>query len=187
MRVEKVKPNVIIYGLYPNKDDEEYHMCMWARFSFDCDNGRLNINSDAGDYSYGWGHNEHEEFMHLMSRVNKEYLLDKISGRSEFNIEKSKKETIKNVKEYGITCMGVKNGKRISEIVQDIKEIDNGSSEETFFREVDAKVPEIEWESISIIKEYPHGAVVITELFDKYIKPVIKEELMLKGKEKDEE
>ena len=81
---------------------------MWARYTFDCDNGRLNINSDAGDYTYGWGHNVHEEFMHLMGRVDAGYLLNKLSNLSVFDIAKSKAKTIKNIKEYGVEHFGIK-------------------------------------------------------------------------------
>ena len=179
MEIKRIEPRVITYSLCPSKDDKEYHMCMWARFIFDCDNGRLNINSDAGDYSYGWGYNEHEDFMHLMARINKEYLIGKISSCSVFDIEQSKKETIKDLKEYGLLCYGIKNGKRLSEIINAIKEIDNGSSEETFFREVDSLVPEMDWESIQIVKRYPHGAEVVVNLFEKYVQPQIKKDFCI--------
>lgn len=97
MKVEKIEPKVITYKLTPSINDEEYMSCMWARFIFDCDNGRLNINSDAGDYSYGWGYNKHEDFMSLMARINTDYLLNKIADRTEFDLEASKKETIENI------------------------------------------------------------------------------------------
>lgn len=74
------------------KDDKEYNDCPWARFTFDCDNGSLVIAGDAGEYSYIWGHNENEKFMHLMSRINKYYLMDKISGRYMLNLKESKSE-----------------------------------------------------------------------------------------------
>ena len=42
MEITKIEPRTYTYRLVPNKDDEEYTSCMWARFIFDCDNGRLN-------------------------------------------------------------------------------------------------------------------------------------------------
>ena len=109
MQVERIIPKTITYRLVSDKGDDEYNSCMWARYIFDCDNGRLNINSDAGDYSYGWGYNEHEDFMHLMSRVNGSYLLNKISSPYVFNIGKSKVKTIENLELYEADYLGIEN------------------------------------------------------------------------------
>lgn len=177
MKVEIINPKVITYKLSPDRNDAEYHMCMWARYIFDCDNGRLNINSDAGDYSYGWGYNEHEDFMHLMSRVNSGYLLNKITDRTVFHIDKSKERTIDNVRKYGIIYFGIENQEELNSIIDDINNIDDGASEETFLREVDDIVPKIDWESIEIVKDYPSGAVTVVELFMKYIQPEIKDKV----------
>ena len=38
-------------------------------------------------------------------------------------------------------------------------------------------IPEIDFESIEIIKEYPCGAEVVANLFEKYIQPQIKFDL----------
>lgn len=176
MQVEKIKPKVITYRLVLDRDDKEYTSCMWARYIFDCDNGRLNINSDAGDYSYGWGYNMNDDFMHLMGRINQHYLLNKISSRSKFNIEKSKADTIENIREYGIKYFGIKGKKHLEDIISDINNIEDCVSDETFFREVDGIVPNIDFESIAIEKDYPYGAVVVSELFEKYLQPKIKEE-----------
>lgn len=89
MEITKIEPRLYTYRLVPDKKDPEYASCTWARFGFDCDNGRLDIHGDAGDYSYGWGFNEHEDFMHLMSRIDKHYLLNKISDRSVFFSKKA--------------------------------------------------------------------------------------------------
>lgn len=176
MRVEKINPRVITYKLVPDKRDKEYFSCMWARYVFDCDNGRLNINSDAGDYSYGWGHNEHEDFMHLMSRVDSGYLLNKISNRTVFNIEKSKAHTITNVQEHGVDYFWINDQKQLESILEEINDIDDGASEETFLREVVDIVPEIDWDFIETVKEYPCGAVTVVNLFIKYLQPEIKKE-----------
>ena len=177
MEITKIEPRTYTYRLIPNKDDEEYTSCMWARFIFDCDNGRLNINSDAGDYSYGWGYNEHEDFMHLMSRVNKYYLLYKLSRRSVFLIDKSKRETIKKIEENGWEYYGIKSEEDWEEIKQDILNIEV-TTEESFFHEIVDIVPDMDWESIIIEKDYPYGAKVVVDLFEKYLQPKIKEEFI---------
>ncbi|MCI7040567.1 MAG: hypothetical protein MR992_00270 [Lachnospiraceae bacterium] len=178
MEITKIEPRTYTYRLVPNKDDEEYTSCLWARFIFDCDNGRLNINSDAGDYSYGWGFNEHEDFMHLMSRVDKYYLLNKLSSRSVFLLEESKKATIETITYNGFENYGIKSEEDWEEYKQDILDI-NVCSEETFFRTVDDIMPDIDWESIIIEKDYPHGAKVVADLFEKYLQPRIREDFPL--------
>ncbi|RDY30310.1 hypothetical protein CG710_015360 [Lachnotalea glycerini] len=111
-----------------------------------------------------------------MSRINKDYLLNKISNRSVFYLEESRKETIKTVKKYGIPLFEIKSGKHMSKIIKEIKDIEYGCSEEYFLRKVESIVPNIDFESIEIIKEYPSGSVVIADIFEKYIQPKIKEE-----------
>lgn len=176
MKIEKIEPRTITYRLSPDKGDAEYASCIWARYIFDCDNGRLNINSDAGDYAYGWGRNIHEDFMHLMGRVDKEYLLNKLSCRSVFDIAKSKAKTIKNIREYGIDCWGIKDEEHLDAVVEYVSDIESGASEETFIREVADIVPKIDWEDIEVDKDYPYGAKIVVEMFTKYLQPQIKEE-----------
>ncbi len=176
MQIEKIEPRTFTYRLSPDKGDEEYHSCMWARYIFDCDNGRLNINSDAGDYTYGWGHNVHEEFMHLMGRVDEGYLLNKLSNRSVFDIAKSKARTIKNIKEYGVEHFGIKDQEHLDSVIEYVSDIDGWASEETFIREVIEIVPKIDWEDIEVEKDYPYGAMVVVKMFIKYLQPKIIEE-----------
>ena len=175
MEITRIEPRTYTYKLVPNKGDEEYSSCMWARFIFDCDNGRLNINSDAGDYSYGWGYNKHEDFMHLMSRVDKGYLLCKLSRRSVFLLEESKKETIKYIEDNGWEAFGIESEEDWAQFRKDILDIDT-CSEETFFRTVDDIIPDMDFESIIIEKDYPYGAKVVVDIFEKYLQPKIKEE-----------
>ena len=171
MKVERIEPKVITYKVTPSKDDKEYMECMWARFIFDCDNGRLNINSDAGDYSYGWGYNEHEDFMSLMARINKGYLLNKIADRTVFDLETSKKGTIENITEY-------EDVGHLQDIIEKINDI-NVHSADGFFFEVDSIVSNIDYENISIAERFPHGAEVVCELFVKYIQPQIKKDFKI--------
>ncbi len=176
MQIEKIEPRTVTYRLSPDKGDAEYSSCIWARYIFDCDNGRLNINSDAGDYAYGWGRNIHEDFMHLMGRVDEEYLLSKLSSRSVLDVAKSKAKTIKNIKEYGIDYWGIKDEKHLEAVVEYISDIDSGASEEIFIQEVAGIVPNIDWEEIEVYKDYPYGAKIVAEMFIKYLQPQIKEE-----------
>lgn len=176
MEITKIEPRKITYRIIPGKEDEEYGYCMWASFIFDCDNGRLTIHSDAGDYTYKWGHNEHEDFMHLMSRINEEYLLSKLSDCSVFDIVKSKEETIENIKKYGIDYFEIENQAQLDSIIDNIWDIEYCSSEETFAREVSAIINKMSYDYIEIVKVYPYRATVIVAMFVKYLQPKIKEE-----------
>ena len=76
-------PKVLTIEYHQDKEDKDYGSCLWARFKFDLDNYELNISSDCGDYGYGWIPTpDKESFIHLMSRVNGDYLLEKLSDRS---------------------------------------------------------------------------------------------------------
>ena len=50
-------------------------------------------------------------------------------------------------------------------------------SEETFLRTVKYIIPGIDFESVAIEKDYPYGAKVVVDIFEKYLQPKIKEEL----------
>ena len=175
MEITKIQPRIYTYELKLAKEDEEYGICTWARFVFDCDHGCLTINSDAGNYSYSWGYNEHEDFMHLMSRIRKDYLLDKIACRSIFLLEKSKKETIHVIEENGWDCFGIASEEKWKEIKKDILDIDT-NSEAVFYNTVSDLIPNICWENVMIETDYPRGAKVIAAIFDKYLQPIIKKE-----------
>ena len=175
MTITKINPRVYTYYLNSDKNDLEYASCLWAQFVFNCDTGTLNINSDAGDYSYRWGYDEHEDFMHLMGRINKDYLLNKISDRTVFCLKESIQETIKAIEQNGFECYGIESEEDWQEIKQDLLNL-NVYSEELFFDEVDSIVPDIDWESIYVEKDYPCGAKVVCDLFETYLLPMIKEE-----------
>lgn len=176
MLIEKIEPRIITYRLSPEKRDKEYSSCLRARYIFDCDNGQLTINSDAGDYTYSWGHNIHEDFMHLMGRVDSGYLLSKLSDRVVIDIAKSKAKTIQNIKEDGIEYWGIKDQGHLDSVIEYISDIDSGASEETFIREVLDIVPAIDIDGIEVEKDYPHGAFVVVEIFIKYLQPLIRKE-----------
>lgn len=177
MKVERIEPKIQTFRLTMEPTDEEYGQCMWAKFILDFDAWRLTINSDAGDYTYGWGNNDkHDNFTSLMARVNEGYLLNKMSSRSEFFIDKSKAEIIETIELDGWEYYGIKSEEQWQEIRQEILDIDGCYSEEMYFLEVNKIVPEIDFESIRLVKDYPHGAYVAIDLFIKYIQPIMKEE-----------
>ena len=175
MEITKMEPRVYTYYLSADKNDPEYTSCLWAQFVFDCSTGLLNINSDAGDYSYRWGYNEHEDFMHLMSRIDKHYLLNKISDRSVFLLEESIQANIKEIELNGWESYGIKSEEEWESIKQEILDIDE-QTEIEFYYALDAIIPYMDSESFMVEKDYPYGAKVIANLFTKYLQPKIKED-----------
>lgn len=177
MKIKKIEPRTYTYELCPEKSDKEFSSCMWARFIFDCDNGRLNINSDAGDYTYAWGHSENEDFMHLMSRVGEDYLLNKLSDRSVFLLEESQKELIESIETYWYD-FGFETEAEWKECKQELLELSSfdAGNEYAFFNRVQEIIPDIDSDSIYIEMDYPYQAKLIVNWFIKYLQPKIKEE-----------
>ena len=90
--VDILKPSIITFAYKQLKDDEDYGSCLWARFNLDLVNYSMTIESDCGNYSYEWIPTpETESFLHLCSRFNKSYLLEKLSSRSRVNTDETRK------------------------------------------------------------------------------------------------
>lgn len=83
MNVTLERPSIVSLLYQQGKDDPDYGSCLWARFYLDLENYTLNIESDCGNYSYGWKPTENESFLQLLSRMGMDYLLGKISSESE--------------------------------------------------------------------------------------------------------
>lgn len=98
-----------------------------------------------------------------------------MSTRSVFLLEESKKETIEYIEDNGWEAFGIESEEDWERLKEDILDIDT-CSEETFFRTVDDIIPDIDFESIIIKKDYPYGAKVVVDIFEKYLQPKIKEE-----------
>ena len=111
--------------------------------------------------------------MSLMARINSNYLLNKIADRTEFDLEASKKETIENIENYEEL-----EEDKLQECIEEINDIDINSADAFFLRVIDI-VPDIDYESVSTVKRFPHGAEVVSELFVKYIQPQIKKDFHL--------
>lgn len=168
MECTVIKPNTTTYKMRFNaeQDPDMYFRCMWARVTLDHDNFTLSAVTDCGDYTYSWGPTKSESFLDLMCRINADYLLDKISSRSKFDLEESKKSTIENLK----LCYDEDEG--LLDKINGINEINEGG-EEYFFMMADGIIKG-DWESIDCIKDYPEGAKVFCRIFKEYLQPVLK-------------
>ena len=98
MTIKEVQPTIRQFEYRQEKGDKDYGSCLWAIFNLDTKNYTLSIESDCGNYSYGWVPTPNSEsFVKLMSRVEEDYLLSKIAERTEFDYEASKAATIRNI------------------------------------------------------------------------------------------
>jgi len=80
MTVTVEKPKIVMLMYRQERSDEDYGSCLWARFNFDLKHYSMSIESDCGNYSYGWTPTpDAESFLQLCARFNWEYFLDKIS------------------------------------------------------------------------------------------------------------
>jgi len=92
-------PNIMTMEFKEEKTDPDYGRCAWAVFYFDLDRYTLMIESDCGNYTYGWHPTPNfESFLHLMGRLDEEYLLDKLSVRTVVDTETTWKAVQKYLK-----------------------------------------------------------------------------------------
>ena len=95
-KVELKQPTIIKIEYHQEREDDDYGTCLWANFLMDMERYDLHITSDCGNYSYGWVPTPNtESFLKLLSRIDSEYLLNKISTMCMVNTE----ETFNNVLE----------------------------------------------------------------------------------------
>lgn len=88
MKLEVQKPNILRIAYHQEQGDPHYGSCLWAYFDFDLDEYMLNIQSDCGNAAYSWvATPDHESFLHLMSRINDDYLIHKLFREDEVDVQ----------------------------------------------------------------------------------------------------
>ena len=86
MTVTIEKPKIINLLFRQEKSDPDYGSCVWARFYLNTDSYTMLIESDCGNYSYGWCPTPNtESFLHLLCRLDYGYLRDKLAERTVVN------------------------------------------------------------------------------------------------------
>jgi hypothetical protein len=182
MVIKETAPNVRQFQYKQESTDDNYGTCLWAKITLDCDSYTLLVDSDCGHYAYTWKATPNaESFTHLLCRLDRQYLLDKLSGRCVFDLAQSKKDTIKNVLDNGYELP--------EEDIQSINDLDC-YSEESFYNECDeilrfsdANIND-RFELINCVKNYPVGAITFVDIFCDVFQPILREEERLKRKEK---
>lgn len=180
MTIKEVQPSIRQFKYRQEKGDPDYGMCMWATFNLDTENYTLNIESDCGNYSYGWTPTpKSESFVHLMSRVEYEYLLEKLAVRDVFDYEESKKQTIENIWDYyGDNEHPVHSILSAIEYEECFFEIQ--SNEHDFYRTIESELKNHNcmdiFETIAVVKDYNAGAKRIVKIFCEVLQPILKKE-----------
>lgn len=176
MKIEEVKPAIRQFKYRQEKTDPDYGTCMWATFNLDTESYTLYIESDCGNYAYGWTPTpDHESFIRLMSRIDEGYLLGKIANADQFNFEVSKEKTIANIREYFEYDI------YLEEIMEEIEyRICFTGSEHDFFDNFDDLLNGYSvsdtFEIIHTEMEYSAGAKRIAKIFCEVLQPILKEE-----------
>lgn len=186
-KVEVKEPTMVVIEFRQEKSDKYYGSCLWARFVFDTENYDLHISSDCGEYGYsGWlSTPDRESFLKLLSGMDSEYLLGKISKMSVIDTEK----TYKNVKEIIEEEIDFFDDNEYIEkpdmdfiytacTYDNETDVFNGILSEIAGTAIDKKIDDYELLTC-IVKDYPPNAKRIANIFTKYIQPKIKE--ILKG------
>lgn len=182
MLIKELSPKIIKIHASQEQSDKDYGSCLWYEVLLDCDNWRLNINSDVGNYSYSWSVEQKRTFPEFLCGLEKEYLLNKLSNRSMFDAKASAEETLNNFDEYDDSWNDLPEEER-NEIRKSILNVarDYAHDEYAFYHEIENifrardMIQGYDIDTISVIKEYPTMAVRAVDIFINYIQPYLKE------------
>ena len=180
MKVTVEKPKIITLLYRQENTDEDYGSCLWARFYLDLENFTMAIESDCGNYSYGWPPTpKTEPFLHLLNRMGKDYLLNKIASLSVVDGD----ATWENVEEYiqeAAAYEGVfltrtewydlRAACYIGDDVRDVMEAIEDALPSELFEELDYSYV---WGLVE--QDFSTQAKRIVSIFDSYIRPKIKD------------
>ena len=181
MTVTIEKPEIITLLYRQEKTDKDYGSCLWARFYFDLKNYTLQIESDCGNYIYGWVPTpDTESFMKLCARFDYEYLLYKLSNETVIDSEstwKAIKELVDEIIEYELMDdLDEYDLERIEAACyhcydeRDVADAIMAALDDTKLR--DKYETEYIWSAIE--KDYPANAKKICSVFTNCIQPFIK-------------
>ena len=177
MKTELIEPRLVTIKLTQERDDPDYGSCLWARFMFDLDRYSMQIMSDCGSYAYEWTPTpKSESFLHLVSRMDGDYLLGKISSQTVVDTDATYKAVmayLEELKEY--QEIDERNLPDPDEIRSACGNWTERDCFELLKSELDSssywKKYDDESLSYCIEMDYPCNARKIRELFEKYVRP----------------
>lgn len=176
------EPKMITFEFRQEKNDEDYGSCLWARFVLDLENYTMFIESDCGNYGYGWYPTpDVEPFLKLCARFNEGYLIEKLSSRTVIDGDSTWERLKELIKECTEDSTEKENW--------DMDEIKNACYSESDERGVyEAIESELKFTSLRNIiddydiwdcieRDYPMNAKKIVQVYITHIVPAIKEKL----------
>lgn len=181
MKVTVEKPRIISLLYKQEKTDKDYGSCLWARFYFDLEHYTMSIESDCGNYSYGWTPTpDHESFLHLCTRLGTDYLLGKFSSLCVVDHNKTWEEVQEIIAD-------ILDGSCTEVYDSDIDKIrracyDHRTAEATaraieqamYDADLTSSADELTYEICeAVIEDYPRQAKKIVEIYDEHIRPVV--------------
>ena len=176
----KKDPHIIELEYRQEKGDPDYGSCMWAVFLFDIERYDMLIMSDCGNYSYGWVPTpESESFLHLMDRLDDEYILEKLSSQTVIDVESTKKAVMEYIED-------LEDAFSVQLKEDDVCNLENAcyQSDERdildeihgalLYTDLDGKIDDYDL-LCCIEKDYPAGAKKIVEVIMQYVIPKLRE------------
>lgn len=177
MKVETINPRMLVLEYRQEKTDEDYGSCLWADFYFNLDKYDLTILSDIGNYGYAyWSAASSESFLELITRIDEDYLLQKLCGNpKDFDYEATK--------EHFYEYYGEESGDRakLDEIFEEIESEYEPESGELFLRLFDEYNVDDHNHSVFCdiwempVYDYTPWQKRICKIFHDYIQPKIRE------------
>jgi len=181
MKIERKIPSVVSYKVTPENGDN-IGISLPVIFTFDSDQGLLLITGDCRNYQYTWGHNDNEPFLKFMTRIEKEYLLSKISDMV-FDIEASINEMVEYIEKFGNIEHDISEDE-----IEDVKALIRNSDRIRIGGEYEYLMGvknnlytnfgcKIDIDCIPVERRYKKMAETVADIFINYVKPEIKKDL----------
>ena len=178
-KVNITTPKMITFEFHQEKTDEDYGTCMWARFNLDLINYSMSIESDCGNYGYGWVPTpETESFLKLCARFDAGYLLCKFSETSVVDGKKTWENLEEIIKEIA-ECLTDEQDEDMEEIKHACysgyteRDVHDAVESAIKYTRLENQIEDFDlWDSI--VKDYPINAKKIVEVYITHIVPAIK-------------
>lgn len=200
MKIEALKPNIVRIAIHQEHDDPHYGSCLWGYYDFDIDRYMLNIQSDCGDAAYRWCETpDSESFLHLMARINDNYLMNKLFKAEEVDVSATVAEVrerlgIGKYEDFQDDSLTDDEREELEIALEDLKMLLNdapqsyGTVEKTLFDWNDDHDLDIDGIYECIVTDFTAWQKRIIEIFRDYVQPKIREVLKEReGKEAQRE
>ena len=184
MKIESITPRIVRIAYHQEKGDKDYGSCMWAYFDFDLDRYMLNVQSDCGNAAYRWLETpDSESFLHLMGRIDEDYLMWKFFQPEQIDVE----ATMKNIREaMNLDEMDEDEREDTESYLEEIEnQIDCCGSEAEAYKLICEWNDEHDLELDDLfeitVKDFDYSQKKICRIFKEFIQPEIRKTLRATG------